>query len=145
MKNFVSCYCEPCEGESGIKGFSPVYSTMGAACADVLIPCDTDIMPFTPSKIDLWIKFDIPEGYKIVMYPRSSLLFTYGLMSPVSIIDADHKQHVHAVVFNTTNKVVKLFKGERIAQVECVPAYQCKDWEVKNVTRQGGFGSTGRI
>lgn len=131
----------------GIIGINPVYKTKGAACADVALPKPLVVLPHETACPDLWIGFEIPVGYKVVMYPRSSLLVKRGLMSPVSIIDQDYSgQRVHFPVHNLTNQPVRLEKGERVAQIECVPAYDCEDWQHDNIERapaNGGFGSTG--
>ena len=130
-------------------GKRPVFGTTGAACADICTPYEVTVPPHTTMKIDTWIGFSIPEGYKVIMYPRSSLLVKRGLMQPTSIIDRDYTGHVHVPVHNLTDEPVVLEAGERIAQVECVPAMQHKlgvNWQVKNVARdQEGFGGTGRI
>lgn len=129
------------------RGIKPVYQTKESACADVAIPFETVIPAGKSVKIDLWIGFEIREGYKIVMYPRSSLLIKKGLIQPVSIIDSDYSgQHVHAPIYNPGKEDVVLEAGERVAQIECVPAYDCKDWERKKEQRgEGGFGSTGAV
>lgn len=155
MKKKVSCDCylfgeeHLVEGRKKLvpKGIMPVYKTLGAACADIAVPEEVIIPANQSVMIDLWIGFEIPEGYKIVMYPRSSLLIKKGLIQPVSIIDADYSgQRVHAPLFNPTDKDIKLKAGERVAQIECVPVYDCQDWKHEKVERasvNGGFGSTG--
>lgn len=153
MKNTVSCpaylfYEQNEDGTrnyGGICGINPVYQTKGAACADIALPYSQVLEPGKAYKLDLWIGFEIPKGWKILMYPRSSLLVKYGLISPVSVIDQDYSgQHVHWPVFNVTPKPVVIYKGDRIAQIECVPYYDNEDWGHRNEERgQGGFGSTG--
>ena len=139
MQN-VQCKCNV--GEHGIM---PVYMTKGAACADVSLPEDVSIFPGEVRKVSLEISFEIPDDMKIMMYPRSSLLTKYGLMSPTSIIDADYSgQIVHWPVINLGKEAVHLPKGTRIAQIECCPRYNCTDWEHKEADRTGGFGSTGK-
>lgn len=132
---------------SAIKGINPVYKTKGAACADVSIPVKVALPPHETTLIDLYVGFEIPEGYKIVMYPRSSLLVKRGIMQPVSIIDYDYSgQHVHVPLHNLTNNTIFLAAGERVAQIECVPMYDCEDWQHDGIERakvNGGFGSTG--
>lgn len=134
-----------CRKKDGIIGLTPIYKTKLAACADIAVPTDVVIPAHKYVRIDMWLGFEIPEGYKIIMYPRSSLLDKYGLIQPVSIIDADYSgQRVHAPVYNLTDKDIHLKKGDRIAQIECVPRYDTDDWLRDNVDRGiGGFGSTG--
>lgn len=129
------------DSENGVK---PVYQTKEAACADVCSPSECIIPPHSSYRIDLLVSFNIPEGHKIVMYPRSSLLINKGLIQPVSIIDADYHGHVHVPLFNLTDTAVTIERGERIAQIELVPVYNCKDWPRKQEERTGGFGSTGK-
>ena len=151
-KNIVNCtaylFYEQNEDGSrkvdGIIGLQPVYQTKKAACADLAMPYPATIPPQSVMKFDLWIGFEIPEGYKIIMYPRSSLLTKKKLVQPVSIIDKDYSgQHIHVPLVNFTNEPIELDKGERIAQIECVPAYDCVDWTRIECDRIGGFGSTG--
>ena len=94
--------------------------------------------------VPLQIGFDIPNGYKIVMYPRSSLMIKYGIVQPTSIIDSDYSgMEVHAPLYNTSNKRIELPAGTRVAQIECVPVCDCADWPHESTERTGGFGSTG--
>lgn len=132
---------------STVRGINPVYKTTSAACADVSLPEQVVIQPHTCAKVDLYVGFDIPKGYKILMYPRSSLLVKYGILQPVSVIDYDYScQHVHVPLYNITDKPVTFEKGMRVAQIECVPVYDCPDWnheDTKRDSNNGGFGSTG--
>ena len=129
----------------GIIGIQPEYQTRGAACADLALPYEQQLLPGQAYKLDLWVGFEIPRGWKMIMYPRSSLLVKKGLLSPVSIIDWDYSgQHVHWPVLNVSSNAVTIEKGERIAQIECVPMYENMEWPRKEVDRTGGFGSTGK-
>lgn len=126
-------------------GKKPCFMTKGAACADVAIPANVTIKAGERKLIDLMLGFDIPEGYCIKMYPRSSLLVKYGLLSPVSIIDWDYKYaHVRWPVVNVSKDDVNLEAGTRVAQVYLCKQSEQGDWERKNVARDlGGFGGTG--
>ena len=129
--------------------------TKGAACADMFLPADVTIPPMDTSKslkdniikIPLGVAFDIPSGFKIVMYPRSSLLIKRGLIQPVSIIDEDYHGNVHAPLVNITNEPIELKAGERLVQIELqlvMPKGIC-DWDtVESERDQNGFGGTGK-
>lgn len=129
------------------KGIMPVYKTAGAAAADCAIPEEVTVQPHKTMLIDLYIGFEIPKGYCIKMYPRSSLLVKRGLMQPVTIIDQDFSGNkVHALVYNITDEPVVLEKGERICQIMLEPTYDVIDWvHEKNERDKKGFGGTGRI
>lgn len=147
----MSCDCKKeltCETilhvtDDADNGTLPVYQTKEAACADVCCPSDVYIPPHSSYRIDSLVSFKIPKGYKIIMYPRSSLLIKKGLIQPVSIIDADYHGHVHVPLFNILDVPVHIERGERIAQIELVPSYNCTNWPRKQEERTGGFGSTG--
>ena len=133
----------------------PCFMTKGAACADMFLPADVTIPPMNMSKnlkdniikIPLDIAFDIPSGFKIVMYPRSSLLIKRGIIQPVSIIDEDYHGNVHAPLVNITNEPIELKAGERLVQIElqlAMPKGIC-DWDtVESERDQNGFGGTGK-
>lgn len=128
----------------GPNGIKPVYKTKEAACADVALPDHLVLKPGEIKMVPLQIGFDIPNGYKIVMYPRSSLMIKYGIVQPTSIIDSDYSgMEVHAPLYNTSNKRIELPAGTRVAQIECVPVCDCTDWPHESNERTGGFGSTG--
>lgn len=137
----VRCKCVQL-GEHGIK---PEYQTREAACADVALPERLVLKAGEIKMVGLQIGFEIPNGFKIVMYPRSSLMIKYGLIQPTSIIDSDYSNmEVHVPLYNTSNKRVELPAGTRVAQIECVPVYDCSDWLHKSNERTGGVGSTGK-
>lgn len=148
-KETVNCPCyqfyEDRDGRRVVHGIKPVYMTKGAACADVATPFDIKVPAHSAVKADLWIGFEIPKGWKVLMYPRSSLLIKKGLIQPVSIIDSDYSgQHVHVPLYNPTDSDIIIEAGERVAQVECQPYYDCGDWKHEEAERgAGGFGSTG--
>ena len=137
----VRCKCVQL-GEHGIK---PEYQTREAACADVALPERLVLKAGEIKMVGLQIGFEIPNGFKIVMYPRSSLMIKYGLIQPTSIIDSDYSNmEVHVPLYNTSNKRVELPAGTRVAQIECVPVCDCTDWLHKSNERTGGVGSTGK-
>lgn len=136
----VRCKCL----KLGDKGIIPEYQTKEAACADVALPDHLVLKPGEIKMIPLQIGFEIPNGFKIVMYPRSSLMIKYGIVQPTSIIDSDYSgMEVHVPLYNTSDKRIELPEGTRVAQIECVPVCDCTDWLHKSTERKGGFGSTG--
>ena len=135
-------YCKPII--LGPNGKVPVYKTKQAACADVYLPEDVTIEPGKVACPGLQLGFEIPAGNKIVMYPRSSLLVKFGIIQPTSIIDADYSgMEIHAPLYNTTDKPVKLKAGDRVAQIELQEYSRVLDWNFESNERTGGFGSTG--
>lgn len=133
-----------CEHPGAIK---PCFMTKGAACADVYLPEAVVIPAKSVVKVPTGLSFDIPEGFKIVMYPRSSLLVKRKLIQPVSIIDEDYHGIVHVPLYNPTDEDIVLEVGERVAQIEMVPTgyKSITDWfNADNKRDQNGFGGTGK-
>lgn len=134
--------------DKGHTGIMPVYKTKGAACADIAVPCRVALLPGAPVKVDLLISFSIPKGYKVAMYPRSSLLIKKCIVQPVSIIDCDYTGHVHAPLVSLSTSRVYLEAGERVGQIELVPAnrHSATGWRQDYEERsQEGFGGTGAV
>lgn len=132
--------------QEGNVGRWPTYQTAEAAAADVAVPTLVVIPPHKTVKVDLLLSFGIEKGYQIMMFPRSSLLVKKGIMQPVSIIDSDYTGHVHVPLHNLTDEPVYLEKGERVAQIQVMPVYNCTSFEHLNKERgQEGFGTTGEI
>ena len=95
--------------------------------------------------------FDIPMGYSVRLYPRSSLALKQGLTlaNNVGIIDSDYVQPVYMMVYNISGYQQFVKNGERICQAELVREQPSVLMEVheqpENKTdRDGGFGSTGK-
>ena len=95
--------------------------------------------------------FDIPAGYSVRLYPRSSLALKQGLTlaNNVGIIDSDYVQPVYMMVYNISGYRQFVKNGERICQAELVREQPSVLMEVheqpeRKTDRDGGFGSTGK-
>ena len=95
--------------------------------------------------------FDIPRGYSVRLYPRSSLALKQGLTlaNNVGIIDWDYVEPVFAMIVNISGDVKYVNHNERICQGEIFKDQPCILEEVKDrpqtkTDREGGFGSTGK-
>ena len=95
--------------------------------------------------------FDIPTGYSVRLYPRSSLALKQGLTlaNNVGIIDSDYVQPVFMMVCNMSGFQQFVTDGERICQAELVQEKQYVLLEInerpeRKTDRDGGFGSTGK-
>jgi dUTP pyrophosphatase len=101
----------------------------------------------------------VPTGLKVIMppsealfvFPRSSLGIKKGLImsNGVGIVDADYhgnpdnEGHIMVPLYNLTKEAVTLTKGERIAQGVFMRYEKTSDDETDDITRLGGFGSSG--
>lgn len=110
-----------------------------------------------PVLVGTGIALDIPEGYHVKLYNRSSNPLKKGLIlaNSVGIIDTNYKDELkcifycipHAIGAGEVSITHQIKKGDKIAQIEMIPIH---DFEIEQVEeldktndRGGGFGSTG--
>ena len=98
------------------------------------------------------VRLDIPDSYEVQIRSKSGLALNQGLFvlnSPCTI-DSGYQGEIKVILFNTTKEIVKIPKGQKIAQAVLCPVLngnwvdliEVKDIESKD--RNGnGFGSTG--
>ena len=98
----------------------------------------------------LGIAVEVPKGYALKIYPRSSMATRTPLRmaNSVGIIDSDYRGEIAAIYENTADRDYLIKAGERIAQGEIVPVQKVRFRQVDKLTQtdrgDGGFGSTGR-
>jgi len=128
----------------------PVYETQGSVGFDILAREDFKIEPKSLGLIPANIVVEVPAGYMLIVASRSSTPKKKGLSTPhgFGIIDHDYcgpEDEVKIQVFNFTDDVVSIMRGEKIAQGVFVRIDKF-EWEEVNEIREesrGGFGSTG--
>ncbi|MFA7681463.1 MAG: dUTP diphosphatase [Candidatus Peribacteraceae bacterium] len=128
----------------------PRHASTGAVGFDLITREDTTIAPGTIGLVPGNVIVKVPEGYALLVIPRSSLPRKKGLVCPhsIGIIDQDYhgpKDEIFVQVQNVTDHPVIIERGERIAQGLLVQVAQAEWEEVKDHGAQtrGGFGSTG--
>jgi dUTP pyrophosphatase len=96
------------------------------------------------------LMFDIPTGYSVRLHSRSGFAVKQGvvLANHEGVVDSDYIDPTFMVVTNNSNKTVKIYHGDRLAQGEMMPdiAYDVTETPEKpqpKSDRKGGFGSTG--
>jgi dUTP pyrophosphatase len=128
----------------------PTYQTSGSAAFD-FVTRETTVIPagqmgLVPGNVIV----KVPEGYALLVLPRSSLPRKKGLVCPHSLGLIDHDYHgpkdeIFVQVRNVTDAPVTVERGERIAQGLFVKIDRAEFVEVDGHGAQsrGGFGSTG--
>ncbi len=100
--------------------------------------------------IDLGVSMQIPEGYEMLVAPRSSLFKNYGLLqaNSIGVVDESYcgdDDIIRLPVYATRDTVVHV--NDRVCQfriIEHQPKIVFEETgSLGNVSR-GGFGSTGR-
>lgn len=128
----------------------PQYQTAGAAAFDFVTRETTVIEAGALGLVPGNVIVKVPEGYALLVLPRSSLPRKKGLICPHSIglIDQDYhgpKDEIFVQVKNITDKPVTVERGDRIAQGLFVKIDRAEFVEVDGhgAESRGGFGSTG--
>lgn len=118
---------------------------------------DITINSFESSIIHLGISFDIPEGYRLKVFSRSSLPLKKKLVvsNGVGIIDTGYKDEIGLICHSIPNisndgtlinNPVQIHKGDKIAQFQIEKIIDIELEEVDELdmsnNRGGGFGST---
>lgn len=89
----------------------------------------------------------VPEGTYGRIAPRSGLAFKHGIDVLAGVVDADYRQSVNIILYNTSGVDYEIKKGDRVAQL-IVEKIEMLDVEVVDeldeTSRKGGFGSTGK-
>lgn len=128
----------------------PQYHTAGAAAFDFVTRETTVIEAGALGLVPSNVIVKVPEGYALLILPRSSLPRKKGLICPHSLglIDLDYhgsKDEIFVQVKNITDAAVTVERGERIAQGLFVKIDRATFTEVDDhgAETRGGFGSTG--
>lgn len=118
-----------------------IYSTdAGADMTAISIEFKDDLVIYGTG-----LAFEIPDGYCMQIYPRSSI-FKYGLelVNSVGIIDSEYIGEVKFIFRRINDTIYKI--GDRIGQAmirQLIPTNYIEVNELKSTERGiGGFGST---
>lgn len=126
----------------------PQYATDGSAGMDVTAIS----MSVTDKYIeyDTGLAFEIPEGYVMLVFPRSSISkYDLVLANSVPVIDSDYRGTVKLRFKSTGIGLGKVYAvGDRIGQVMIVPYPKIEFNETEELSEtkrgSGGFGSTNK-
>ena len=82
--------------------------------------------------------------WEIQIRPRSGLALKKGITvcNAPGTIDENYPGEICVILLNTSDADVEVFRGNRIAQGVMAKAYRVPNLKVKEVVREGGFGST---
>ena len=128
----------------------PTYATAESAGFDLSAAADLTIAPGRIALVPTGLVIEVPTGYFLGIFARSSTPLKRGLMvaNGVGIIDPDYAgpdDEVRIQVLNITSSDVFITRGDRLAQGIILPAPRVT-WDETTSLRQetrGGFGSSG--
>jgi dUTP pyrophosphatase len=129
----------------------PEFKTKGACAIDVYARKTITILPHSLGFIPSNIIIEVPEGYVGLLASRSSTPRKKGLHIPhgMGIMDQDFcgdKDEYIMQVYNPSNNLITIQRGERIGQVCFVKIDKPQFIEVETMENKnrGGFGTTGQ-
>jgi dUTP pyrophosphatase len=128
----------------------PTYATAEAAGFDLAASQDVRLAPGQIALVPTGLVIEVPSGYFLAIFARSSTPLKRGLMvaNGVGVLDPDYcgpNDEVRIQVLNISGAEVQVKRGDRLAQGIVLPAPRVSWQEVRDlreVTR-GGFGATG--
>lgn len=128
----------------------PERKTSRSSGYDIEAAKDTIIRPHDVTPVYTGLKAYMQEDEYLMISIRSSLAFKKGLIlvNGPGIIDSDYynnpdnEGHIMVGLYNTSDKLVPIKKGDRIAQ-GIFMKYKTTDDDMATGKRVGGIGSTG--
>lgn len=133
--------------EDGIT--APNYATTDSVGMDVRCKSNVVLAPGERKLVPTGLRIAVPKGFEAQIRPRSGLALRHGIsmVNTPGTIDPDYRGEVQVILINLGSEVVRLERGERIAQIVICPVARA---EIKVVAEldetarsSGGFGSTG--
>ena len=127
----------------------PFKGTEQSAGLDLF--CDADVLLLPQSNavlIPTGIAIELPKGYHAKIFLRSSTgaRTKIRLANGTGIVDEDYRGQIMLLAENVGNTPVRVFAGERIAQMLIEKTEQIKIVQVSELSDtsrgEGGFGST---
>ena len=129
----------------------PKYETEGSSGMDLAANIDNEV-EIAPGKsviIPTGLAVSVPKNFEIQIRSRSGLAAKnqISVLNAPGTIDADYRGELKVILINLSDKVFKVEKGLRIAQMVLCPIIKARLKEVDTLEEtkrgSGGFGSTG--
>jgi len=123
------------------------------AGVDLFVPTDVEFAPGERKMVSMGVRAVMIDWKKTANYwmlPRSSISKTgLMMMNSVGVIDKSYRGELITALWNTTNAVVKVEKGQRLVQIVARDMDDIKSLMVvatlpSSDRGEGGFGSTGK-
>jgi dUTP pyrophosphatase len=123
------------------------------AGVDLFVPNNVEFAPGQRKMVSMGVRavmIDWKNTANYWMLPRSSISKTgLMMMNSVGVIDKSYRGELIAALWNTTNEVVRVEKGQRLVQIVARDMDDIKSLTVvdrlpSSDRGEGGFGSTGK-
>jgi len=124
----------------------PTRATPGSAGFDLSSLGSLKIPSKGRAVVSTGISIKLPHGTYGRVAPRSGLAYNFGIDVLAGVIDADYREEILVILYNSGDLDFDVEKGQRIAQL-IVEKIDMPEVEVvshlSETERRGGFGSTG--
>ena len=111
----------------------PIYGTEYAAGFDLYSIEDCELNPGETKLIRTGIAVELPEGKCLQIWDRSGF-GAKGIHRFSGLGDSDYRNEYRVVLWNSTNQVFKISKGDRIAQAIIADYYKAEFEEVSELS-----------
>lgn len=129
---------------------APSYAHPTDGGMDITCPVAVTIPAGKTMIVPTGLKVAVPEGWMLLVFPRSGMSAKTGLRVANSpgLIDAGYRDEVGVILHNTSTEDAHIDAGARIAQFVLVQRTETRFLPVSSVAeigddRGGGFGHTG--
>lgn len=116
------------------------------AGADLFSIEEVSINPHSPCKVRTGLSVALPHKTCGIIWGRSSVE-SRGLIVTAGLIDEGYRGEIIVCMFNLTDKIQVIGKGQKIAQLVILPVYYPNFKIVKELPKsnrgENGFGSSG--
>ena len=117
------------------------------AGVDLCVSRPCTVMPYAWAIISTNLAVGVPDGFWVMLIPRSSTFYNKRLLVHSAVIDSGYRGEVQAMVFNPTGDRINVSTGERLFQLVAhanVLANVKESPQLPPGERdEAGFGSTG--
>ena len=132
--------------------YPPTYMTKHSAAADLCAVADVFLPPLAHRAVPTGVRIvdidwqAVPAGQlpHLLVRARSGLANKHGivLLNGVGVIDADYRDEIKVLLWNTSEKAFALQAGDRIAQIS-LQLFPASALCLYSRDKTRGFGSTG--
>lgn len=130
----------------------PEYAYSTDSGFDLRANEDVTLEPFGRALVPTGLYLDVPERCEVQVRPKSGLAIKRGLsvLNTPGTVDYGYTGEIKVIVFNMSNELQIINKGDKIAQAVVCPVLQGNEVNLVRVEQikdkdrnSNGFGSTG--
>lgn len=135
------------EMDGGCEDLFPEKSRPSDACYDLKSKEDVEIPAKGFVRVQTGVHMEFPSHYEVIVRGRSGMA-NKGIYTHVGTVDCNYTGDVSVILYNFTNEIYKIKRGDRIAQfqIQWNPGVELIEGKVTTNEERGdkGFGSSGR-